>query len=117
MAIQWAIVNMQRVIDDGFVIIADWTCTASQDNLSSYVYGQQAFPYDPAQPGFIPYDQLTEADVIGWVQTAMGPEQVAGYEANAQGALDKLLHPTTASGTPWTQPIPNPIPAPIVVAP
>ncbi len=111
MAIQWAIVNMQRVIDNGFVIIADWTCTAMQDGQSAYVYGQQSFPYDPSEPDFIPYDQLTEVEVIGWVQTAMGAEQVAAYEANAQGALDKLLHPTTADGLPWVQPTP---PMPVV---
>ena len=113
--ITWNIVNMERELNDGFVIVAHWTCTASQDMQSAQVYGSQSFPYDPSEPGFIPYDQLTEAEVIGWVQTAMGPETVAATEANAEQQLNQLINPTTANGLPWAPP--SPAPTPIVPMP
>lgn len=108
--ITWNIVNMERELSNGFVIVAHWTCAASQDGQSAQVYGSQSFPYDPSEPGFIPYDQLTEAEVIGWVQTAMGPEQVAKTEAAAVSQLDQILNPTTSAGVPWVQPAPEVIP-------
>lgn len=103
MAIQWNIVNMQRVLNDGFVIVADWTCTAMDQGQSAYTYGAQTFLYDPAQPGFVPYDQLTSDIVVGWVQAAMGPTQVAEIEANVTTQLNALLNPQTANGLPWSQ--------------
>ena len=108
--ITWNIVNMERELSDGFVIVAHWTCTASQDGQSAQVYGAQSFPYNPSEPGFIPYDQLTEADVIGWVQASMGPETTAATEANAEQQLNSILNPTTADGVPWSQPTPEVIP-------
>jgi hypothetical protein len=101
MAIQWAIVNMQYIVQDGFVVVADWTCTASQGSDSKYVYGQQTFPYEPNQPGFIPYDQLTQANVIGWVHSQLGAEKVSEQEALAQAELDRIIAPAIASGLPW----------------
>jgi hypothetical protein len=108
--ITWNIVNMERELNDGFVIVAHWTCTAAQDGQSAQVYSSQSFPYNPSEPGFIPYDQLTEAEVIGWVQTAMGPETVAATQASAEQQLNQLINPTTANGLPWSQPAPEVIP-------
>lgn len=104
MAIKWTISTMERVLTDGFVITAYWDCVASQDNMSGRVYGSQSFTYDPTESGFIPYEELTEDDVIGWVHASMGAEQVATYEASAQAALDEALAPRTSSGVPWGAP-------------
>lgn len=110
MITQWTISNMERVLSDGFVVTAFWVCTAVEGTQSAQVYGSQSFTYDPTEPGFIPYDDLTEAEVVGWVQTAMGPEQVAAYEASAQASLNQIINPQTASGTPWgPAPIPDPV--------
>lgn len=102
----WGVNNMERVLTDGFVLIAYWTCTAMQDGKSYQVYGSQPFPYDPSQPDFVPYDQLTEPLVVGWVQAAMGPEKVAEQEATAVAQLQQVLNPTTAVGAPWIPPFP-----------
>ena len=56
---------------------------------------------DPAAP-FTPYADLTEAQVIGWVQGAMGAEQVAAYEANvAQQIADQINPPVVTPPLPW----------------
>jgi hypothetical protein len=56
---------------------------------------------DPAVP-FTPYADLTEAQVIGWVQDAMGEEVVAGYEANvAQQIADQINPPVVTPPLPW----------------
>lgn len=101
MTIEWGVSNMDRVVSDGFVITVFWVCTAREGTEAAQVYGSQSFTYDPTEPGFIPYDDLTEEVVIGWVKTALGAEQVAAYELSAQESLNKVINPQTAVGMPW----------------
>ena len=97
----WAVNNMTRVLDDGFVIMVNWSCTASATGVNGAVYGgQTTYKNDPAEPGFIPYDQLTEAQVLGWVYTALG-DQKAEIETTLTAKVEKQLNPTIANGVPW----------------
>jgi len=58
-----------------------WTCTATDGtNTRSMSSGVTFFPAQQGE-GYTPYDQLTEAQVVGWVQTALGPEKTAQTEA------------------------------------
>ena len=102
----WAVNNMTRVVDDGFVVVVDWSCTASATGVNGAFYGgQTTYKNDPAEPGFIPYDQLTEAQVLGWVYAGLG-DQKAEIETTLTAKVEKQLNPTTANGVPW-----NPSPA------
>lgn len=106
-ALTWAVNNMTRVINDGFVIVVDWSCTASATGVSGAFYGgQSTYKNDPSEPGFIPYDQLTEVEVLGWVYTGLG-DQKAEIEATLTAKVEKQLNPTTANGVPWSQPAPS----------
>ena len=99
--LNWSVNNMTRVIDDGFVIVVDWSCTASATGVQGAFYGgQSTYKNDPSEPGFIPYDQLTEAEVLGWVYTGLG-DQKAEIEATLTAKVEKQLNPTTAQGVPW----------------
>jgi hypothetical protein len=97
----WAVNNMTRVINDGFVIVVDWSCTASATGVQGAFYGgQTTYKNDPSEPGFIPYDNLTEAIVLGWVWDGLGPQK-AEIEATLTAKVEKQLAPTTAQGVPW----------------
>lgn len=98
--ITWTIQNMTRVINDGFVINVAWACTAQQDSASAFYGGATTYANDPDQPGFIPYENLTEEIVLGWVYDALG-DQKAEIEANLTAKVEKQLHPVTANGMPW----------------
>lgn len=102
----WAVNNMTRVVDDGFVVVVDWSCTASATGVNGAFYGgQTTYENNPSEPGFIPYDQLTQEIVLGWVYAALG-DQKAEIEATLTAKVEKQLNPTTANGVPW-----NPTPA------
>ena len=60
----------------------------------SSVYGTQAIAYNSANT-FIPSASLTKAEVIGWVQAAMGAEQVAALEAALDAQINAQINPTT----------------------
>lgn len=98
----WTISQLDRALPDGVVLTAHWRVSKLQDGHSGSVYGTVSFPAkDPADPTFIPYGQLTEAQVIQWVKDAMGADTVAAHEANVQGQIERQKNPTTATGTPW----------------
>jgi len=48
---------------------------------------------------FIPFDQLTNDEVVAWTKGAMGDEQVASIEASIQGQIDSLIAPTSVTLT------------------
>lgn len=82
------------------VIVCHWRCNGEQDGQSTSVYGTCSF----SQPGdpFVPYDQLTEQQVLGWCWTS-GVDKDA-TEAAVQTQLDNLINPPVITPPlPWSQ--------------
>jgi hypothetical protein len=94
----WHIANLERETADGFVMTAHYTVTAEDGTYSSGAYGSLGFERPDK---LIPYADLTEEMVIGWIQDAFGAEKVTEIEAALQAQLDEQHHPSKASGTPW----------------
>jgi hypothetical protein len=88
--------------DPNYVVTAFWFVDGIDGDYSARVCSQTSF--DSTQSGtFIPYDQLTEEIVIGWVQASMGTEGVTDVEAAVQKQIDLLKNPPEA---PQSQPLP-----------
>jgi hypothetical protein len=94
----WRIANLERETADGFVMTAHYTVTAEDGTYSSGAYGSLGFERPDK---LIPYADLTEEMVIGWVKDAFGDEKVAEISAALQAQLDEQRHPSKASGMPW----------------
>jgi len=103
----WAITNMTRVLSDGYVIKVSWTCAASAPNVQGALDGgNETYNNNPDQQGFIPYDQLTQDIVLGWVWASMGDDKKTALEAKLTAKVNAQLNPATASGLPWnTNPV------------
>ncbi len=104
----WAINTLDRELSHGGVYTVHWTLSASRPNpnvsgefYTASSYGSQGFTADPLARSFIPYDQLTKATCIGWVQDALGAEAVATMESGLSATLDEKETPTHAAGVPW----------------
>ena len=99
----WTISTLERELSDGGVIVAHWRCTASEESdgktFSASSYGTAGFTYDASSPDFVPYDQLTEEQVLGWVWNDGVDKDVT--EAALQANIDAQINPTTADGVPW----------------
>lgn len=95
----WTISTLERNLADSGVTICHWRCTASDGDFSASSYGTAGFTPDASAPGFVAYDALTEADVLGWVW-ADGVDRDA-TEAALQACIDADKNPTTANGVPW----------------
>lgn len=92
----WSVVNIiVKPQYEGFsnvVYIVNWIALCIDgENISRQ--GGETELAAPAGSSFIPYDQLTEQEVIGWVQSALGPEEVAKIEANLLSQLEYMANP------------------------
>jgi hypothetical protein len=100
------IAQLDRSLPNGVVFIAHWTAELTEDEHTVSCYGSVELEQkSPDDPDFIPFDDLTEEVVIGWVQAKIGDE----IEDNLNRQMQALKHPTSASGVPWSEPEPEPV--------
>ena len=84
------------------VFTVHWTLTGTDGTYAGSVYGSVGVSTSTSG-AFTPYEDLTEVQVVGWVQDALGEEQVAAYEANvAQQISDQINPPVVTPPLPWS---------------
>jgi hypothetical protein len=65
------------------------------------IYGSQAVTLDPDAP-FTPYADLTEAQVIGWLEEAFGTETLAAQVAALDQQIANQINPPVVNPPlPW----------------
>jgi hypothetical protein len=94
----WTIANLERNTADGGVIVAHWRATMQDGDYTASSYGTCSFTPDASSPDFVPYDQLTENDVIVWVWGQVDKIQT---EAALAAKIEEQKAPATVSGLPW----------------
>jgi len=95
----WTIQQLNRLTADGYVVTVHYNVSATDGTYNSSVYGTVSYQQQPGET-FIPYDDLTEAIVVGWVQTRLGKDTV---EASLQSQINAQINPVQESGVPWSQ--------------
>jgi hypothetical protein len=84
------------------VFTVHWRVNATDGTYNSTVYGTVGVTYEAGTP-YTPYANLTQDQVIGWVQAAMGPEQVASTEASlATNIANQVNPPVITPALPWS---------------
>ena len=96
MTITWTITQCDRLTADGFITTAHWTCSAVDGDYSASSYGTCGFA---AGTPTIPYDQVTEVEVLNWCW-ANGADKDA-VEASLAANIDLQKNPVIAAGVPW----------------
>ena len=104
----WTVNNMYTVPNvpnqPNYVVNTIWTLTGTDGTHTASIQGNTQFTVDSTQANFVPYAQLTQAIVIGWIQAALGPEGIANYEANVQGQINSIENPPVSpsnTALPW----------------
>jgi hypothetical protein len=86
--------------DPNYVVNALWKVTGTDGTHTAEIDGNTVFSSQQGS-AFIPYDQLTEATVIGWIP----PEAIASAQANVQGQIDSQINPPVSpqnTPLPWS---------------
>jgi hypothetical protein len=88
--------------DPNYVVNALWEVTGVDGEYTASIGGNTTFSSE--QMGtFIPYDQLTEAIVIGWIPEA----QITSAQQCVQGQIDSQITPPVSPANtplPWAAP-------------
>lgn len=102
---QWIIQEMecypevQGEVDVVFRV--HWVLVASDGPYKGRLCGVSALQLNSSEP-FTPYSQLTETQVVGWVKSALGPEQVLINESMVlQQIQDQKNPPIVTPPLPW----------------
>ena len=87
--------------DPNYVVNAIWQVTGVDGSNTASIGGNTTFNSADQVGASIPYDQLTEATVIGWI-----PEnQIASAQACVQGQIDSMITPPVSpanTALPWS---------------
>jgi len=98
MALSYTIDKVVRNTSDGGVIRVRAIASMVDGDITVSDMVHVSFTPDASAGGFISFDSLTEADVIGWVESSIDVDAVT---ASLQAKLDSVKTPVTAIGMPW----------------
>jgi len=85
--------------DPDYVVNALWQVTGVDGEYTASIQGNTQFTSQQG-PDFIPYADLTEATVIGWIPAS----QIESSQACVQGQIDSMITPPVSPANtplPW----------------
>jgi hypothetical protein len=92
--------TLERDTADGFVNVVHWTASQVDGEFFAGSYGTISFTKEDGI-NYVPYESLTEAQVIDWVKNSMGEEGVKALEDALASNIAEQKAPKKATGTPW----------------
>jgi len=93
----WNVVQMDRLTSDGFVVTVHYTVNAVDGDYTASTYGTVGYTEQQGEQ-YIPYADLTEAEVVGWVQKSLGKDTV---EESLAAQIEAQKNPVQETGVPW----------------
>ena len=105
----WSVKDLHKVTETGAVYKVDWSCSGvdadtevSHSRSGSYLHtdsdGEQATP-DHTASGFVAYDALDEATVLGWIQANGVQEYNEGLITS--NITNIIAAAANSTGMPW----------------
>lgn len=107
---KWSVSNMTHNNADGGVILVYWSCTAQADTGETAVEaGKLRLEPNPLSPDYVPYEELSEEIVLGWVYDSLKEGEETAEEAkvrieeNRTGKVKAQIAKknSRSSGMPW----------------
>jgi hypothetical protein len=96
----WKIAQLERETSDGYVFTAHYTVNANDGTYSAGAYGSLAL--ERPEGDMVPFADLTEETVIGWVKDKLeGEERVAQIHSALSTQILEQRSPSKTTGLPW----------------
>ena len=86
-----------------YVVMAQYIVTGTDGTNTVSIQGLSQFEVNPEQKDFVPYAQLTEETVLGWIQSE--PNLVINTQANLDGQIESIVNPPVSpqnTPLPWS---------------
>jgi hypothetical protein len=122
----WKIKSLKKQDDpsaelNDIIVQTYWECTGTdEDDNSGSFNGATPFEPDQVDPDdFTTYENLTETQVLGWIQDVVNnnPSYKAHIDEQIQKQIDSIVRPTVevqSDALPWAEPGANTAPTPTV---
>ena len=102
MAVVWSITNCEYTNDsDKGVVHAAWSATDTDGDYSGTVSGMESYTPDASAEGYVAWDSLDEATVVGWVKETLGADECTRVEGKVADQITKSKTPPTSWGKPF----------------
>jgi hypothetical protein len=98
------ITQMDRLTEDGFVIVVSWKMEMVDGEYMVARSGQVTFDKTDGI-SFVPYEDLTEVEVVKWVEAELGEAKIAELQLEMLNQIKEMKAPKTAAGMPWAPPV------------
>ena len=87
--------QLERTTADDVVTTVHWNASVVDGDYSARSYGTQSFTRDENSPTLVPFADLTEETVVGWLTLD------EGLEANLLAQIEEQKAPRSATGLAW----------------
>ena len=87
--------------DPNYVVNVIWEVTGVDGTNTAFIQSNTQFNSADQVGAFIPYDQLTEAIVIGWISA----QDISNAQSCVQGQINSMITPPVSPANtplPWT---------------
>jgi len=91
----------QQAGQENVVVNSAFTLTGTDGTHTASIEGNQQFTYTGGE--FTPFNSLTQAEVLNWIEAALGEQGISNFKSNVQGQIDSLANPPVS---PSSQPLP-----------
>lgn len=98
----WTISQLERKSDNGFVMNIHWRYSLTEDNHKAETYSVQSFTQESED--FIPFEDITETDVIGWLEASLDVDQL---QESLMSQIETMKNPPIIYGLPWSNELEN----------
>jgi len=99
------IANLKRKPTTGLVFEVTYVMNFELEGESDRKVGTIEFAGNVNDPNFVPFENLTEETVLGWVTSTLGEVEIAAikteFETRLQERIDKKTNPEFLTGKPW----------------
>ena len=95
----WGISQAKRTETTKVVVVVEWFCEAKDGRFHEIHYGiVELDDKDPAAPDFIPFDQITQQQMLDWVFAKIDKTSV---EEKISKVIESQKSPVLVSDLPW----------------
>ena len=84
---KWKVDAIDQQTEDGLIVNVQWRLEATGEGKPTDLYGSVLFGRGDS---FIPFEQLTEDIVIGWVKDKFGEQHVANLEEAVENQFKQV---------------------------
>jgi hypothetical protein len=107
----WSVTSMYTLPEvegeTDVVVLAQWAVSGTDGTYSETLGNNTTqFTISADDPNFTPYAELTEEQVVGWIQTILDEDGVASYEATIAGSINSQANPPVTPSEqllPWVK--------------